>query len=162
MQRFDTRIDTPLGPMLLTTDGASIHVLDFVDGDVPALPIPAAVAAFAQNVREAIAAYFERRLTTFAFALSPAGTPFQRDVWSALCEIPYGETVSYAAIARRVGMPSAVRAVGAANGRNPIAIIIPCHRVIGSDGRLVGYAGGLPRKRALLALEAPAASLFAA
>ena len=93
---------------------------------------------------------------TFDVPLAPAGTPFQLAVWRALCEIRYGSTVSYAEIARRVGRPTAMRAVGAANGRNPIAIVIPCHRVIGANGTLTGYGGGLDRKAKLLALEAPA------
>ena len=83
----------------------------------------------------------------------PSGTPFQQTVWRALSDIPYGETVSYGELARRIGRPAAVRAVGAANGQNPLAIVVPCHRVIGSDGRLVGYGGGLPAKVALLELE---------
>ena len=98
-------------------------------------------------------AYFAGTLTRFGLPLAPAGTAFQQRVWRALLEIPYGETVSYADVARRIGSPQAVRAVGAANGRNPIPIVIPCHRVIGSDGRLVGYGGGLTVKATLLALE---------
>ena len=98
-------------------------------------------------------AYFDGRLRTFDLPLAPAGTPFQQEVWSALQTIPYGATWSYAELAARIGRPAAVRAVGAANGRNPIPIIIPCHRVIGRDGRLVGFGGGLETKRALLALE---------
>jgi methylated-DNA-[protein]-cysteine S-methyltransferase len=92
-------------------------------------------------------------LRTFDFPLAPQGTPFQQQVWRALCDIPYGETTSYGELARRIGNPNAVRAVGLANGSNPIAIIIPCHRVIGSNGSLTGYGGGLPIKKALLALE---------
>ena len=93
------------------------------------------------------------RRTTFDLPLAPAGTEFQRDVWNALLRIPYGETTSYGQLARTIGRPMAVRAVGAANGQNPIPIIIPCHRVIGSDGRLVGFGGGLNVKRFLLGLE---------
>src|SRR4029453_10546031 len=93
------------------------------------------------------------RLRRFDLPLAPEGTPFQQRVWRALLDIPYGETVSYAGLAPRVGRPSAVRAVGAANGQNPLSIVIPCHRVIGSDGRLVGYGGGLDVKETLLALE---------
>ena len=99
-------------------------------------------------------AYFAGRLRRFELPLAPEGTPFQREVWSALTTIPYGETVSYGELARRVGRPAASRAVGAANGRNPIPIIIPCHRVIGADGTLTGFGGGLPIKRRLLQLEA--------
>ena len=94
----------------------------------------------------------------FDVPLAPEGTAFQRDVWNALLRIPYGETTTYGQLAQTIGRPSAVRAVGAANGQNPIPIIIPCHRVIGSDGRLVGFGGGLNVKRFLLALERPAAS----
>ena len=98
-------------------------------------------------------AYFEGDLKTFALPLQLEGTDFQIEVWHALQEIPYGKTVSYADIAKRIGRPKAVRAVGAANGQNPIAIIVPCHRVIGSNGSLTGYGGGLKNKEALLALE---------
>jgi methylated-DNA-[protein]-cysteine S-methyltransferase len=99
-------------------------------------------------------AYFAGRLRRFELPLAPEGTPFQREVWSALTTIPYGETVSYGELARQVGRPNACRAVGAANGRNPIPIIIPCHRVIGADGSLTGFGGGLPIKQRLLLLEA--------
>ncbi len=100
-----------------------------------------------------LAAWFAGERTGFDLPLRPRGTPFQRDVWEALREIPYGETRSYGQIAARLRAPSAVRAVGAANGRNPLAIIVPCHRVIGASGALTGYAGGLERKRWLLAHE---------
>jgi methylated-DNA-[protein]-cysteine S-methyltransferase len=98
-------------------------------------------------------AYFSKRLRRFDLPLAPHGTPFQLEVWQALQRIPYGDTWSYADLARRIGRPDAVRAVGAANGRNPIPIVIPCHRVIGSNGQLVGFGGGLPLKRWLLDLE---------
>jgi len=98
-------------------------------------------------------AYFERRLRDFDLPLDPRGTAFQLQVWNALTTIPYGETRSYLDIARIIGNPKAVRAVGAANGQNPISIIVPCHRVIGSGGSLVGYGGGLPLKKQLLELE---------
>jgi len=107
---------------------------------------------FAEALRQ-LRAYFAGDLHTFSLALAPAGTPFQRRVWDALLEIPYGATASYRDIAIAIGKPSAVRAVGLANGRNPIPIIIPCHRVIGSDGSLTGYGGGLDVKRFLLELE---------
>jgi len=97
--------------------------------------------------------YFSGKRTVFELDLSPRGTPFQLAVWNALLEIPYGDTISYAELARRIGKPSAVRAVGAANGANPIPVIIPCHRVIGSNGTLTGYGGGIERKQWLLALE---------
>jgi len=100
-----------------------------------------------------LAAYFAGTLRAFDLPLDPRGTPFQRRVWDAVAAVPYGETRSYGAIARAIGQPLAVRAVGAANGANPLALIIPCHRIIGSDGTLHGYGGGLDTKRQLLALE---------
>lgn len=108
-------------------------------------------------VKEALrqlTAYFAGRLTRFDLPLAIKGSDFQKRVWRALLDIPYGETRSYGELARAIGMPSSVRAVGAANGRNPIAIVVPCHRVIGANGKLVGYGGGLPMKQMLLALEA--------
>lgn len=149
-------IATPLGTMRLATDGRAILELEFDLPPVAALPLSSGAQRLANAVQHRLDAYFAGRPVAFDFPVAPSGTPFQQAVWSALCGIPYGETVSYAEIARRVGRPSAVRAVGAANGRNPIAILIPCHRVIGADGTLTGYGGGLDRKRALLALEAPA------
>jgi methylated-DNA-[protein]-cysteine S-methyltransferase len=109
-------------------------------------------AALAESRRQ-FKAYFDGELTVFDLRLAPRGTPFQLQVWDALCGIGYGETVSYAEIARRIRRPNAVRAVGAANGANPLAIVVPCHRVIGADGSLTGYGGGLPAKRFLLDLE---------
>jgi methylated-DNA-[protein]-cysteine S-methyltransferase len=97
--------------------------------------------------------YFEGKRTEFSVKLDPRGTPFQTEVWKALSEIPFGETRSYGQIAQRIGRPSAVRAVGAANGRNPISIVVPCHRVIGASGKLTGFAGGLDAKELLLTLE---------
>jgi methylated-DNA-[protein]-cysteine S-methyltransferase len=105
------------------------------------------------TAKEQLAAYFEGRLTDFDLPLSLQGTPFQRLVWQALQEIPYGVTISYGDLARRVGNPNSSRAVGLANGHNPVSIIVPCHRVIGSNGKLTGYGGGLPRKAALLDFE---------
>jgi len=104
-------------------------------------------------VKRQLEEYFAGKRTTFDVSLAPEGAPFEREVWRALEEIPYGETVSYGEIARRVGQPTAARAVGTANGHNPIAVIVPCHRVIGADGSLTGYGGGLERKRLLLELE---------
>jgi methylated-DNA-[protein]-cysteine S-methyltransferase len=127
------------------------------DAAPAATPAPEARCRVLDDLGEWLARYFAGENVPFAHPLAPHGTPFQRDVWNALLRIPYGATTSYAAIARDVGRPAAVRAVGAANGRNPIAIIVPCHRVIGADGTLTGYAGGLDRKRALLALEQRAA-----
>jgi methylated-DNA-[protein]-cysteine S-methyltransferase len=107
---------------------------------------------FAETIRQ-FGLYFAGSLRAFTLELAPGGTPFQRMVWDALRGIPYGETVTYGELARRIGRPHAVRAVGAANGANPLPIVIPCHRVVGQGGRLVGYGGGLPAKAALLGLE---------
>ena len=109
-----------------------------------------------RSLRETIRqlrAYFAGELETFDLTLAPQGTPFQLAVWNRLCEISFGETISYGELARRIGNPNASRAVGLANGSNPIPIVIPCHRVIGSNGKLTGYGGGLPIKEKLLALE---------
>ena len=110
-------------------------------------------AAPLREARRQLEEYFAGARRKFSLALDAAGTEFQRGVWRALCGIPFGETASYGAIAKHLGNPKAVRAVGLANGRNPISIIVPCHRVIGADGSLTGYGGGLERKRFLLALE---------
>jgi methylated-DNA-[protein]-cysteine S-methyltransferase len=109
-------------------------------------------APFAEAIRQ-LRAYFQGELKNFDLPLSPEGTEFQLRVWKNLCEIPYGETISYGQLAQRIGNPKASRAVGLANGSNPIPIIIPCHRVIGSNGSLTGYGGGLSNKKMLLALE---------
>jgi methylated-DNA-[protein]-cysteine S-methyltransferase len=150
-------IESPVGELLLAVDGA---------GRLTRLHFPEdrrALAARADWVREEAAleeprrqleAYFAGELRDFELELAPRGTPFQLQVWSALRTIPYGTTASYGEIARAVGTPTAARAVGGANNRNPIAIVVPCHRVIGAGGALTGYGGGLPRKRWLLALEA--------
>ncbi|HYD99646.1 MAG TPA: methylated-DNA--[protein]-cysteine S-methyltransferase [Alphaproteobacteria bacterium] len=154
---FDT-FDTPVGPLIATVDaaGALTSLLRDPDGLLAARHAgagmarrPAALAA----VRRQIEDYFAGRLRDFDLPLAPAGTPFQRRVWDALCAIPYGAAVSYGDLARSLGQPAAVRAVGRANGSNPICIVIPCHRVIGADRSLTGYGGGLPMKEALLRLE---------
>ena len=119
--------------------------------------------ALLRRARAQLDEYFAGARRTFDLPLSPAGTEFQRDVWTTLATIPYGETISYAQLATRVGRPSAMRAVGAANGRNPLPIVLPCHRVIGADGALTGFGGGLPTKQFLLKLEGalpPAFDLF--
>ena len=113
-------------------------------------------AAPFREARGQLEAYFAGERSEFALALAPTGTAFQLAVWEALRAIPYGTTISYGELARRIGNPRAVRAVGLANGRNPLSIIVPCHRVIGADGTLTGYGGGLERKRFLLALESGA------
>ncbi|HVC12073.1 MAG TPA: methylated-DNA--[protein]-cysteine S-methyltransferase [Burkholderiales bacterium] len=110
-------------------------------------------AAPLRQARRELAEYFGGRRTRFEVPLAAEGTPFQRAVWKAIAGVPFGETISYAELARRAGRPGSARAAGAATGRNPIGVIVPCHRIVGSDGSLTGYAGGLDRKRALLALE---------
>ncbi|MBZ5495512.1 MAG: methylated-DNA--[protein]-cysteine S-methyltransferase [Acidobacteriia bacterium] len=150
-----TYIQSPVGQLLLAGNATELKFIGFPEGKGARRPEPgweADAAPFGDVIRQ-LEAYFAGNLRSFDLALAPEGTPFQRTVWAALCEIPYGTTVSYASVARRIGKPQAVRAVGAANGRNPLPIVIPCHRVIGSDGRLTGYGGGLRVKEALLALE---------
>ena len=109
--------------------------------------------AVLRQAKEELAQYFAGARRRFDVALDPSGTPFQRAVWNAICTVRYGETISYGELARRAGAVGQARAAGAATGRNPIGIIVPCHRIVGADGSLTGYAGGLERKRALLALE---------
>ena len=149
-------LPTPLGVLRATTDGTSIVALAYDEPVAETIVPPAHAREHLDALHAQLDDYFAGRRTVFDVPLAPAGTPFQRSVWRALCTVRYGETASYAQIAQQVGSPTAVRAVGAANGRNPIAIVIPCHRIIGSNGTLTGYAGGLDRKRKLLALEAPA------
>ena len=151
-------IDGPVGPLLLVDQDGRLSTLHF-DGDGKSSALPEAQRGQTPLLREVqsqLKAYFAGRLRDFDLPLAPAGTGFQRRVWDALCDIPYGQTISYAELARRVDSPRACRAVGSANGSNPIALIIPCHRVIASNGTLGGYGGGLDRKRWLLELEGSA------
>jgi methylated-DNA-[protein]-cysteine S-methyltransferase len=151
-----TRTESPIGELLLIGDEHALHGLHMQDGPGPARIDPR-WAESDEPFGEALAQlgeYFEGRRREFELRLAPSGTPFQLRVWSALREIPYGRTASYGEIARKVGVPSAPRAIGVANGLNPIGVIVPCHRVIGADGSLTGYGGGLERKRLLLDLEA--------
>jgi methylated-DNA-[protein]-cysteine S-methyltransferase len=150
-----TRIESPVGPLLLVGDDSGLRRIEFVNGRKPVQPDPLWHDE-AEPVRETIRqlrAYFAGELESFNLPLAPEGTPFQLAVWNRLGEIPYGGTISYGELARRLGNPNASRAVGLANGSNPIPIVIPCHRVIGSNGKLTGYGGGLPIKEKLLALE---------
>jgi methylated-DNA-[protein]-cysteine S-methyltransferase len=159
-----THTASPIGELLLVGDGRGLHALRMQEGRRPGSIEPDWVESeepFAEALVQ-LAEYFEGRRTEFELPLAPAGTPFQLRVWTVLREIPYGRTASYGEIARKVGVPSAPRAIGVANGLNPIGIIVPCHRVIGSDGSLTGYGGGLERKRWLLDLEAGALPLQAA
>jgi methylated-DNA-[protein]-cysteine S-methyltransferase len=146
------RVDSPLGELQLVGEGRALTRLEMSPRSIPAGGSHDSDAF--GDVEAQLDAYFAGELTEFDVPLAPAGSGFQLAVWAALTRIPYGETASYGEIAAEVGRPDAVRAVGSTNGRNPIAVIIPCHRVIGADGTLVGYGGGLPRKRLLLELEA--------
>jgi methylated-DNA-[protein]-cysteine S-methyltransferase len=145
-----TRIETPIANLLVARNERGITSISFrgteedewIRND----------DAFA-DIREQMNAYFAKELRVFKLPLAPRGTPFQLDVWRALRDIPYGETRSYAQIARIIGKPEAIRAVGTANGANPLPIVVPCHRVIGSNGSLTGFGGGLEAKRFLLDLE---------
>lgn len=148
---YYTTVPSPIGRLLLTGSKRSLTGL-WTNGH-------AATAAGRRDERrfvneiDQLEGYFAGELRSFEIALDSAGTPFQRRVWDELRNIDYGNTISYGELARRVGRPEAARAVGAACGRNPVAIVVPCHRVVGSDGSLTGYAGGVGTKRALLALE---------
>jgi methylated-DNA-[protein]-cysteine S-methyltransferase len=165
---FLERIDTPTGPMRIVTDADDrLRVLDWDDGELRLRqllqrhygsviwPLPAPTRPTA--ARRALEAYFAGELHAIdTLAVAAHGTPFQRAVWRELRRIPVGQTLSYGALAQRIGRPRAVRAVGLANGANPIAVVVPCHRVIGADRTLTGYGGGLQRKRWLLAHEGAA------
>jgi methylated-DNA-[protein]-cysteine S-methyltransferase len=156
--RTHVTLPSPIGPLTLVAEGDKLTAL-YMDAqqhrpDEASLGVPGdpAAAPFAAAARQ-LSDYFAGQLTEFELPLAPSGTAFQRQVWAALQTIPYGQTWSYAQLAEKLGRPTAVRAVGLANGKNPIALVIPCHRVIGSDGSLTGYGGGLDRKRFLLDLE---------
>ncbi|NOT30461.1 MAG: methylated-DNA--[protein]-cysteine S-methyltransferase [Planctomycetes bacterium] len=147
-------IPTPLGRFLAVVDrDGALVALDFDARTSPWRELPPDERR-AKPVIEALTRYFTGECREFHLSLAPEGTPFQKRVWAELARIPYGATISYGELARRLGDERAVRAVGRANGANPIPIVVPCHRVIGADGTLTGYAGGLERKQALLTLEA--------
>lgn len=150
-----TTADSPLGPLLLIGDGEALTGL-YMRASPPEPEWIADPGVFTAATRQ-LAGYFAGELTEFELALAPSGTGFQLAVWRALTTVPYGRTVSYSHIAHQVGQPTAVRAVGMTNGRNPISIVVPCHRVIGANGSLTGYGGGLDNKRFLLSLERNAA-----
>jgi methylated-DNA-[protein]-cysteine S-methyltransferase len=159
MTTFYTYADSPVGRLMLTSNGDALTGLYMNEPPVPgadwtenetAAPFPATKAQLAE--------YFAGTRTTFDVPIAPTSTAFQARVWGELRHIPYGETINYGQLAARIGNPKASRAVGMANGRNPISIIVPCHRVIGANGTLTGYSGGMERKEFLLALEARAAS----
>ena len=154
--------DSPIGRLLLAGDDEGLAMIGFPSGkgcvkpEADWIESPAPFADAAKQLDE----YFAGERQSFDLQLRPEGTPFQLAVLDALLEIPYGETVSYRDIAERIGRPTAVRAVGAANGRNPLPIVIPCHRVVGSDGSLTGFGGGIETKAALLRLEKENCGLF--
>jgi methylated-DNA-[protein]-cysteine S-methyltransferase len=156
-----TTIESPIGGLLAVGDRQALRGLYMQEGRAP-ISVRAdwerADDAF-DDLRAQLDDYFAGRRREFDLQLAMRGSPFQRRVWHALREIPYGETVSYGELARRIDVPSASRAVGVANSQNPVCVIVPCHRVIGADGSLTGYAGGLERKRLLLDLEAGAMTL---
>jgi methylated-DNA-[protein]-cysteine S-methyltransferase len=144
-------VTTPIGMLTLRSNGHALTQLVIArDDEAAAATVPTDVDPVLAAAREQLEAYFDRRLTEFDLPLDARGTDFQRRVWDSLKAIPFGETISYAELARRIDQPKAVRAVGAANGRNPLMIIVPCHRVIGADGSLTGFGGGIERKRWLL------------
>jgi O-6-methylguanine DNA methyltransferase len=170
MAYFDV-LDTPVGPLFVGGSDEGVHVIKFVDqreseavlvSEVEAAagePATRGGAASEEVVRQ-LEEYFAGARSEFDLPLSPRGTPFQLKVWEALRSIPPGETTSYGAMAELIGKPTASRAVGAANGKNPISIVVPCHRVIGANGTLTGYGGGLKRKAWLLNHETSASSLL--
>lgn len=149
------RLDSPVGTLTVAATDAGLHALEFPQNRHPAdrhgwkEGDHALIDLAARQLGE----YFSAARRTFDLPLAPRGTDFQRTVWMSLARIGYGETISYAQLAERIGKPTAMRAVGAANGRNPLPIVLPCHRVIGADGSLTGFGGGLPTKHFLLALE---------
>lgn len=156
MNTFYCHTPSPIGELLLTGDGTSLTRIYMQKQKYGSEVKPGwqQDESLFREARRQLEAYFAGDLKQFDLPLAPAGTEFQQSVWRALIEIPYGETRSYGDLARHLGSPKLNRAVGMANGRNPISIVIPCHRVIGADGSLTGYGGGVERKRWLLALEA--------
>jgi len=152
-------VSSPIGPLtLIATDHALTEIRFGADDDAPDAPDDARDHPIVAAAAAQLAAYFAGARRTFDLPLAPTGTAFQRAVWRALGDVAYGQTTGYGALARALGRPTAARAVGAANGANPLPIVVPCHRVIGADGTLTGYAGGLTIKRWLLAHEAATAA----
>ncbi len=156
---YYSRMPSPIGELTLASNGKALTGLYMRSHAVR-------VSKWTQSdrvlkpVRDQLKAYFQGQLRDFDLPLAAQGSEFQKLVWKALCDIPYGETISYGELARRIGYPKAARAVGTCNGSNPISIIVPCHRVIGANGTLTGYGGGLPRKKWLLEHEKGVRSLF--
>jgi methylated-DNA-[protein]-cysteine S-methyltransferase len=160
--RTHTVVPSPIGPLTAVREGGALVGLHMELSRrplVPALLGQRCDEGFTDVVRQLVE-YFAGRRTAFDLPLRPVGSAFELAVWEQLTRIPYGETRSYGSVARALGDPGAAQAVGAANGRNPLSIVVPCHRVIGADGTLVGYGGGLPRKRFLLDLEQRGSRLF--
>jgi methylated-DNA-[protein]-cysteine S-methyltransferase len=153
---FYTTLDSPVGALFLTSNGEAITELFMEKHKGGPKPIGdwRRDDGLFREAADQLGSYFAGELTEFDLPLATAGAPFQQRVWTELRKIPYGSTISYGELARQVGNPKASRAVGAANGSNPISIIIPCHRVIGSNGKLTGYGGGIERKKFLLEFEA--------
>lgn len=150
-----TVISSPVGVLELTSDGSALTEVLFVDdGELRPETRDLDTDPVLQRTVAQLTEYFDGERTEFDLPLTLAGTAFQKQVWSTLLDIPYAATWSYAELAQRIGQPNAFRAVGAANGQNPIPVIVPCHRVVGANGSLTGYGGGLDRKRTLLQLEA--------
>ena len=158
MMQFTKTVASPVGELTLIATDAGLSALLWPNDDPKRVRVGERVAApehpILVRAERELRAYFAGERTSFTVPLDAAGTEFQKKAWAALLTIPYGETRSYGELARQIGNPKASRAVGAANGRNPISIIVPCHRAIASDGALTGFAGGLETKRHLLALEA--------
>jgi len=157
MTPYKRYLQSPQGLIEISASNKGVTAIGFVSQQ----DASAQGNAVTHEASRQLAAYFEGSLTQFDLPLDIKGTDFQQAVWSALCDIPYGETASYADIAKKLNNPKAVRAVGMANGRNPVAIVVPCHRVIGSNNTLTGYAGGLERKQFLLKLEGAQGVLWA-
>jgi len=153
---YHTTISSPLGGILMTADDHGLTMINFQDGTGARKPPIGSVESAApfKEAKNQLRAYFRGELKKFSLPLSLKGTPFQRSVWKALGEIPYGKTISYRELAKRIGRPTAWRAAGAANRSNPLPIVVPCHRVIASNGQLTGYYGGIHLKEHLLKLEA--------
>ncbi|QLF94021.1 methylated-DNA--[protein]-cysteine S-methyltransferase [Pseudomonas sp. ABC1] len=162
MTLYYDRFDSPIGPLTIAADEHGLRHVLFPENryDAPGREHWVLRPEYLEQPRRQLLEYLQGTRRLFDLVLSPIGTDFQRQVWLALADIPYGQTWSYARLASHVGRPGANRAVGAANGRNPLPIVLPCHRVIGSNGTLTGFGGGLPTKAALLRLEGIGSDLF--
>jgi methylated-DNA-[protein]-cysteine S-methyltransferase len=145
--------DSPVGPLTLASNGVALTQIEFENPRYVLAAYPRGADKVLDKARRELDAYFAGRLKNFTLAVAPEGTQFQKKAWAALQKIPYGQTRTYGQQAKVIGNSSASRAVGAANGRNPVAIVIPCHRVIGTNGNLTGFGGGMERKQFLLDLE---------